>query len=121
MNSVQVTLLACLPERAGLVSDHRTEILSVPSAARVLGLKRTQVWRYAKDGTLPTVVLGTARRPVYYFRREDVIALKERRTAARANRPRRRKKDQPELRRLLALIRAGEIDLDALPPIRRSV
>lgn len=109
------------PEKEG-ASDERQNILSVSAAARLLGLKRTQMWRLATDNKLPSVVLGSERHPVHYFNRTDVLRLKrerEERKAAAARK--RRQKAQPNLRKLLALVEKGDIDLGALPPLSRRV
>jgi hypothetical protein len=87
-----------------------------------LGLQRTQVWRYAKDGTLPAIVLGTTRHPQHYFHRSDVLALKERRDAARTETGKRRqRRAQPQLRKLLHLIETGELRLEDVPKMAASV
>lgn len=106
------------PEKGAGTADERANLLSVVTAARVLGLGRTQVWRYAKDGTLPAIVLGTARHPMHYFRREDILALKAAREAERTKKGTQRlRRAQPKLRKLLALLEAGQIRLDALPSV----
>lgn len=110
------------PEKGAGATDQRGNLLSVTTTARLLGLGRTQVWRYAKDGTLQAIVLGTALRPHHYFRREDVLALKVARQAERTKAGKQRqRRAQPQLRKLLALMEAGEIDLNSLPPLPSRV
>lgn len=109
------------PEKDG-AADERDAILSASAAARLLGLQRTQMWRLAVENKLPSIVLGSARHPMHFFRREDVLQLKRERDEAKTDAVRkRRQKAQPELRKLLALIESGEIDLHALPSIRPQV
>lgn len=106
------------PEKDGGASDERGNILSVSAAARLLGLQRTQMWRLASENKLPSLVLGTPRHPLHFFLREDVLRLKREREEAKAAATRkRRQKAQPKLRKLFALLEAGEIDLDAIPSI----
>lgn len=110
------------PEMGTGAADERGNLLSVTTAARLLGLGRTQVWRYAKDGTLPAIVLGTALRPHHYFRREDVLALKAARQAERTKTGKQRqRRAQPQLRKLFALFEAGKIDLNSLPSLSARV
>ncbi|MFN3651652.1 MAG: hypothetical protein ACK47B_18910 [Armatimonadota bacterium] len=110
-----------LPEKDG-PADERGNLLAVSAAARLLGLQRTQMWRLAKENKLPSVVLGTVRHPLHYFFRGDVLRLKREREETKAAAARkRRQKAQPKLRKLLALIEAGEIDLDAMPSISDRV
>ena len=93
------------PEYKNPIRDERNEILSVPAAAKLLGLQRTQAWRLASEGKIPVIVLGTARRPVHYFRRADVVEYRRRKDEARAERRKHNRcRSQKALRRLLSLL-----------------
>jgi excisionase family DNA binding protein len=60
--------------------DHLPDQLaySPEQAARALGISRTQLYRYMRDGSLPSVKLGKSRR----IRREALLALLDNSAAA---------------------------------------
>ena len=48
------------------------EEMTLPEAAELLGVHRTRVWQYVRDGVLPGRKVGRD----YVVRREDVLRLK---------------------------------------------
>jgi excisionase family DNA binding protein len=101
-------------------------------AADHLGLSRTTLWRYAREGRIKSIVMGTPRKPQYKFLRTDVEAFKkvlDEKRSERAARWRKRvkravdafwralKSGTIDLRRLMAMPGADyafEINLDAV-------
>lgn len=108
-------------------TDRRNEMIGVQEAADLLGLGRTQVWRYATEGhsrlgILPHEIFGTTKRAEYKFKREHVLAFKARleemrRLEAAQKAITRRRKSDRHLREALWMIQNGEIDLDRLMQI----
>lgn len=55
------------------------ELLTLPEAARELGLSHVQVWRYVHADRLPVVRIGSGKRSMFGVRREAVEELRAKR------------------------------------------
>ncbi|MGV3723961.1 MAG: helix-turn-helix domain-containing protein [Actinomycetota bacterium] len=99
--------------------DVRGLYIGISEAATCLDISRTTVWRYARDGKIRSVVMGTKRRPEHKLLLTDVHDLKreldEQRSTRAANaRKRRSREAEAYLRLAHRMLDSGEISLAAL-------
>lgn len=80
--SVQETLLhalASIAERGHVTISEVPDTMTSTTAASVLGVSRPTLMKWVKEGVIDSFKVGTHTR----FRRDDVLALKQRRSAER--------------------------------------
>lgn len=116
MEPVDTSRASFLPTDEEPIRDCREDVLGIKAAAEVVGISRTQLWRFASTGKLPCTKIGTKRRPQYLFSRSDLEQFRLQREMLKAH-PRRLRNGRVQcgLREAVALLAAGLIDLDQLP------